>query len=84
MNKHDELMLDRALAEADALKEKGWKKYRKKPIVIMAIQVQGDFTVNTLEGLMKGKHGDYLIVGIEGERYPCKKEIFEKTYEVIE
>lgn len=37
--------------------------------------------VPTLEGQMLGGHGDYIIRGIEGEIYPCKAEIFEKTYE---
>ncbi len=84
MNDHDEMMLDRALSEADDLIAEGWKKYRKKPLVIHAKQMQGSFTVNTLEGKMDGKHGDYLIEGIEGERYPCAKRIFEKTYEAVE
>lgn len=39
-----------------------------------------DFEVKTLEGLMKGKAGDYLATGIQGEQWPIKKNIFEKTY----
>lgn len=39
--------------------------------------------VETLEGTMFAKNGDYLIKGIENEIYPCKKEIFEKTYEIV-
>jgi hypothetical protein len=27
--------------------------------------------------------GDWIITGVEGERYPCKPNIFDKTYEVI-
>ena len=27
--------------------------------------------------------GDYIIKGINGELYPCKPDIFEKTYEPI-
>ena len=61
-----------------------WKKYRKKPIVIKAKQIQEDFCIKTLEGDMKGKAGDYVIEGIEGEHYPCAKRIFEKTYEAVE
>lgn len=38
--------------------------------------------IPTLEGLMTLKHGDWLIKGIEGELYPCKPSIFEKTYEL--
>ena len=38
--------------------------------------------IDTLEGTMKAKHGDYIIKGVSGEFYPCKPDIFEKTYEV--
>lgn len=38
--------------------------------------------VKTLEGEMFAPWGSYIIKGIDGELYPCKKEIFEKTYEV--
>lgn len=60
-----------------------FKNYRKKPIVIEAKQMDGDFTVHTLEGVMKGKAGDYLIMGVKGEQYPCRKDIFEETYEEV-
>lgn len=56
------------------------KPCRKKPIVVFATQMKEDFCVNTLEGLMKGSAGDYLIRGIRGEIYPCEKSIFEDTY----
>lgn len=38
----------------------------------------------TLEGVMIGNAGDWLIKGVNGELYPCKPDIFEKTYEVAE
>lgn len=37
-------------------------------------------TLKTLEGNMNFHQGDYIVKGIEGEFYPVKKEIFEKTY----
>ena len=37
--------------------------------------------INTLEGVMVGRGGDYIIKGVNGEIYPCKADIFEKTYE---
>ena len=40
--------------------------------------------IRTLEGVMEISDNDYIIKGIDGEFYPCKPEIFEKTYEVIE
>ena len=42
-----------------------------------------DFAVKTLEGVMYGHIGDYLMRGVEGELYICEKEIFEKSYEFI-
>ena len=83
------------------------KQYRKKPVVIDAIQLTEDnfrslidiaFTdsdiksigndevgfyvlIETLEGNMKARWNDWIIKGINGELYPCKPDIFEKTYE---
>ena len=37
--------------------------------------------IQTLEGLMFVNWDDYIIQGVNGELYPCKLEIFEKTYE---
>ena len=101
-------------------------KYRKKPVIIEAVQyIKGkevpaiDFlggynindhvpgncavhetgiaifqsnwadqsvsiTIKTLEGNMEVSDGDYIIKGIQGEFYPCKPEIFEQTYEIVE
>lgn len=93
-------------------------KYRKKPVVIEAVQltnpisldpkdhpqwfvdavmnntitvVRGAFTgsvkfaeIKTLEGVMTADVGDYIIQGVKGELYPCKPDIFEKTYERVE
>lgn len=91
-------------------------KFRKKPVVIEAVQFQGfsgdngqvklserpnwltsqfgrdvlffgelnTLTIRTLEGDMKANVGDYIIKGVNGEFYPCKPDIFEKTYEPVE
>ena len=70
-------------------------KYRKKPVVIEAIQwfKMGDHPmvkkhfdtdmgyIDTLEGMMLVTPGDYIITGVVGETYPCKPDIFEMTYE---
>lgn len=92
--------------------------YRKKPIIIEAIQwnennleevmkfigsefkydenteyatnkfVYFKFTkrllLHTLEGTMEVSKNDYIIKGVKGEFYPCKPDIFEQTYEVVE
>ena len=91
-------------------------KYRKKPVVVEAVQWNGlnleeikefvgdsliynisdaawkvgkdaptvHIKIKTLEGIMIAKAGDYIIRGVNGEIYPCKADIFEKTYEVAE
>ena len=43
-----------------------------------------DLKVKTLEGEMKISNGDYVIKGVNGELYPCKPDIFEKTYEKVD
>ena len=37
--------------------------------------------IQTLEGVMVARFGDWIIRGVQGEFYPCKPEIFEATYE---
>ena len=83
-------------------------KYRKKPVVIDAVQFNSEMTpelenflgkanytfyrapggsvleINTLEGTMRASQGDYIIRGVHGEYYPCKPDIFEKTYEPVD
>ena len=89
-------------------------KYRKRPVVIDAVQYTGgnrrdviafvgdeskigtayenteyrplypDLIITTLEGDMRASVGDYIIRGVQGEYYPCKPDIFEKTYEPVE
>lgn len=40
--------------------------------------------IKTLEGNMEGLYGDYIIQGVNGEIYPCKPDIFHKTYDKVE
>ena len=85
-------------------------KYRKKPVVIDAVQFTRDnfedikgfagaaatyfrterclngkayCSIQTLEGNMTATEGDYIIKGVNGEFYPCKPDIFEKTYDAV-
>lgn len=39
--------------------------------------------INTLEGVMLASANDFVIQGIQGEIYPCKPDIFKKTYELV-
>lgn len=82
-------------------------KYRKKPVVVEALQWLGTSTlegierldtgavksirrdnhqlrIQTLEGEMRADPGDWIIKGIKGELYPCKPDIFDATYELVE
>jgi len=90
-------------------------KFRKKPVVIEAVQwtgnnhremwdfltgkkedymtdyddnfyidhskIEGGLVIRTLEGEHVASIEDWIIKGVNGEFYPCKPDIFEKTYE---
>lgn len=59
------------------------KKYRKKPVVIEAYRTNVKKVIHTLEGDMIAQPGDYIITGLRGEEYPCKPDVFEKTYKEV-
>lgn len=92
-------------------------KFRKKPVVIEAVQltpavalqslleeapgpfglcVSGDYSrerrevsrawvsIDTLEGVMRADLNDWIILGVKGELYPVKDEIFKQTYEAVD
>lgn len=40
--------------------------------------------IETLEGNMHVCAGDWIITGVKGEKYPCKPDIFEATYEKLD
>lgn len=44
----------------------------------------GNLLIRTLEGTMVARPGDWVVMGIQGEFYPCKPDIFAATYEPIE
>ena len=43
----------------------------------------GGVLIHTLEGSMRGDPEDWIIRGVNGEYYPCKPDIFKKTYEPV-
>lgn len=43
----------------------------------------GGIVIQTLEGGMVATKDVWIITGIKGERYPCKPDIFEATYESV-
>ena len=62
---------------------KSWK-FRKKPVIVEAVQTAEELLIETPRGTLKADPGDYIITGTYGEVYPCKPDIFEETYEHIE
>lgn len=56
----------------------------KKPIPVKCIQIDEPFKVETMEGVLDAKAGDYLMIGIHGEMYPCDRKIFHETYEILQ
>jgi len=44
----------------------------------------GRLEIETLEGPHTVTPGDWIITGVEGERYLCKPEIFEKTHDKVD
>jgi len=67
----------------EELSKTGMEYERKKQTNIKAIVLEFPAMIQTLEGNMKAKKGDYLVLGTANEIYPVKKEIFEKIYESI-
>ena len=55
------------------MNETKYKKYRKIPVTIEAYQTDEEIEIETLEGIMKAQKGDYIIKGVKGELYPCKR-----------
>jgi len=59
-------------------------KFVKKPVVIDARRLREKLEIKTREGTLSGYHGDWLITGVEGEKYPCDNAIFRKTYSPLD
>lgn len=60
------------------------RKFRKRPIVIEAYQTDRELIIQTLEGPLRADPGDWIITGIKGEEYPCKPDVFVRTYEPVD
>lgn len=59
------------------------RRYVKRPIPVTAEQATEVTQIHTIEGVMTAQPGDYIVTGVEGEKWPVKKSIFEKTYEEL-
>lgn len=52
--------------------------------VFLAEPADGTLIIRTPEGDMRARPGNWIIRGSMGELYPCRGDIFEETYELIE
>ena len=57
--------------------------YRKRPVVVEAIQLTQSTVVRTREGNMIATSGDWLVTGVAGEKYPCSPKTFNQSYEHV-
>jgi hypothetical protein len=48
------------------------------------VNEQHGIDIQTLEGTMRADPGDWIIRGVKNELYPCKDDIFQATYELVE
>ena len=58
-------------------------KFQKKRVIVDAYQTDKDMYIETLEGVMHASPGDWFITGGNGDKFACKPDIFEKTYEPV-
>jgi hypothetical protein len=65
---------------ADHVTDYWMRPCRKMPIEVAAVEMNEEFFADTASGRQFGKPGDYLIKGVDGEKYPCPKDVFEKSY----
>jgi len=68
----------------DGMKWPKWIHEWRTPEGLVAYFLEGKIWIPTLEGMMTGQPGDWIIRGIRGELYPCKDDIFKATYEKVD
>ena len=59
-------------------------RFRKLPVIIDAVRIRSRVTIDTREGTLRGYPGEWLIIGVAGEKYPCADDIFRATYEPVD
>lgn len=59
-------------------------KFKGQSARRIEFQEDGTLAIHTLEGVMRASVGDYVIKGVNGELYPCKPDIFKKTYDIVD
>mgnify|MGYP000654455013 CR=1 FL=1 len=61
----------------DSVKHLSWEEYE-------TLVKEKGLKVFTLEGSHMASVGDFIIKGVANEVYPCKPNVFKKTYEAVE
>ena len=61
-----------------------WNKEKAEPGSLFPDVENKKLFCGTLEGVHEVSEGDFIIQGIKGEIYPCKPDIFEKTYDKVD
>lgn len=80
MNNTDQKPLDVHFTKESVLQMDDLLTCMNKPVKRQFKVIDTEFSCQTLEGITIGKAGDCLVVGVDGEVYPCDKEIFDATY----
>lgn len=57
------------------------EKFGLDPVKVIHEDGKDFVVIDTLEGSIRANVGDYIIRGVNGEFYPCKPDVFAKTYE---
>lgn len=70
-------------ADNDVIRECGWNPSNAWASYKSIVERDG-LSIDTLEGVMHADIGDWIILGVKGEFYPCKDNIFKLTYDVVE
>ena len=58
-------------------------KFRKKPVVVEAVELTREVVINSPEGTVTGHPGDWLVTGTAGEQYIVQKDIFPNIYSLV-
>ena len=58
-------------------------KFRKKPVIVDAYQINHEEIIHTLEGDMKASPGDWIITGVNGEKYPFLKRLMSVLISIL-
>ncbi|MCG0633054.1 hypothetical protein [Lactiplantibacillus pentosus] len=57
--------------------------FEKKPVRVSAYQTKKPVDIQTLEGTMHADINDWIVTGINGEKYPVKPDIFNRSYKKV-